>query len=207
MPCFMQCGPQRQDVDTESNQIGIDIIAADPQWQGQELANDLAILNATLSKIDSDAFEARMSAARRITYLDTPAAVREMVRLLGTADIQTAQVMQDGLRSSQHGPEAIAAMKELLRSPSEPVPPIFLRTLAALDKARKEPESALAEVVDQKQGAAKAISIKTLLDSMSAESVPPKRCVPKSPRFFRSCPLRSNPNCSTTSGKRSTRPK
>ena len=92
-----------------------------------------------------------------------------MARWLGTADIQTAQILQDGLRSSQHGPEAIAAMKELLRSPSEPVPPVFLRTLAALDKAIKEPQNALAEVVDQKQGAAKAISIKTLLDSMSAE--------------------------------------
>ncbi len=165
-------GPQRQDVEVESNQIGIDIIAADPQWQEQELATDLAILNSTLAKIDSASFESRMNAACRLTYLDTPAAVREMVRWLGIADIQTAQILQDGLRSSQHGPEAIAAMKELLRSPSEPVPPIFLRTLAALDKASKEPQSALAEVVDQKQGAAKAISIKTLLDSMSAESVP-----------------------------------
>lgn len=171
---FEAMGPQRQDVDIESNQIGIDIIAADPQWPAQELANDVAILNSTLSKIESQAFEARMSAARRIAYLDTPAAVREMARWLGTADIQTAQVLQDGLRSSQHGPEAIIAMKEVLRSPSEPVPPIFLRTLAALDKTSKELQSVLAEVVDQKQGAAKAISIKTLLDNMSAESVPPK---------------------------------
>jgi hypothetical protein len=165
-------GPQRQDVEVESNQIGIDIVAADPQWQQQELATDLAILNSTLSKIDSASFESRMNAARRLTYLDTPAAVREMVRWLGIADIQTAQILQDGLRSSQHGPETVAAMKELLRSPSEPVPPVFLRTLAALDKAIKEPQNALAEVVEQKQGSAKAISIKTLLDSMSAESVP-----------------------------------
>ena len=115
-----------------------------------------------------------MSAARRIGYIDTPAAVREMARWLGLADIQTAQVLQDGLRSSRLAPEAIVAMKELLRAPSEPVTPIFLRTLAALDKASVEPQSALAEVVERKQGPAKAISIKTLLDSMSAESVPPK---------------------------------
>jgi hypothetical protein len=165
-------GPLRQDVQVESNQIGIDVVAADPQWQEQELASDLAILNSTMSKIDSPSFESRMNAALRLTYLDTPAAVREMARWLGTADIQTAQVLQEGLRSSQHGLEAIAAMKELLRSPSEPVPPIFLRTLAALDKSIKEPQNALVEVVEQKQGAAKAISIKTLLDSMSAESVP-----------------------------------
>jgi hypothetical protein len=91
-----------------------------------------------------------MNAARRLTYLDTPAAVREMVRWLGIADIQTAQILQDGLRSSQQGAEATAAMKELLRSPSEPIPPIFLRTLASLDTAIKEPQNALAEVVEQK---------------------------------------------------------
>jgi hypothetical protein len=112
-----------------------------------------------------------MTAARRLTYLDTPAAVREMARWLGLADIQTAQIMQDGLRSSQHGPEAIAAMREFLRSPSEPVTPIFLRMLG-LDKTIKEPQNALAEVVEQKQGAAKAISIKTLLDNMPAGNVP-----------------------------------
>ena len=167
-------GPQRQDVEVESNQIGIDIVAADSQWQEQELATDLAILNSTLSNTDSASFESRMKAARRISYLDTPAAVREMVRWLGVADIQTAQIMQDGLRSSQHGPEAIAAMKELLRSPSEPVSPSFLRLLSALDKTFKDPQNALAEVVEQKQGAAKAISIKTLLDNMPVGSVPAK---------------------------------
>ena len=88
-------GPQRQDVEVESNQIGIDIVAADPQWQEQELATDLAILNSTLAKIDSASFESRMNAARRLTYLDTPAAVREMARWLGIADIQTAQILQD----------------------------------------------------------------------------------------------------------------
>lgn len=163
-----------RDIEIESNQIGIAIVVADPQWQAQELSNDVAILNSTLSKVDSQAFEARVNAARRIAYLDTPAAVREMARWLGTADIQTAQVLQDGLRSSLHPMEAIAAMKELLSSPSEPVSPIFLRTLAALDRTGKEPQSALAEAIEQKRGPAKAISIKTLLDNMTAESVPAK---------------------------------
>jgi hypothetical protein len=167
-------GPQHQDVSLESNQIGIDIVAADPQWLAQELTRDVGILNSTLSKIDNQAFEARMSAARRISYLDTPAAVREMARWLGTADIQTAQIFADGLRSSQYGPAAIQALREFLRSPSEPVPPIFLRTLAALDKAGKDPQSALAEAVDQKQGAAKAISLKTLLDNLPPEGIPVK---------------------------------
>jgi hypothetical protein len=73
-------GPQGQEVDVESNQIDIDIIAADPQWQAHELAVDVAILNSTLSRIDSQAFEARMSTARCITHLETAPAVREMRR-------------------------------------------------------------------------------------------------------------------------------
>ena len=167
-------GPANQDVEFESNQIGIDIVGADAEWQAAELANDVAILNATEIAPDSRAFEGRMGAARGITYLDTPAAVREMAQRLGTADIQTAQIFADGLRSSRYGSLAVAAMQELLRSPSEPVPPIFLRTLAALDKTVKDPQDLLAGVIDKKQGVAKAISIKTLLDDMPAEHVPSK---------------------------------
>jgi hypothetical protein len=167
-------GPQQQDVELDSNQIGIDIVGADPEWQASELAADTAALDANRSGVDSRSFEARMNAAHRITYLDTAAAVREMARRLGTPDIQTAQIFADGLRSSQYGSLAVAAMNEELRSPSEPVPSIFLRTLAALDKTVKDPEAALAEVIDKKQGSAKAISIKTLLDEMPAQRVPSK---------------------------------
>jgi hypothetical protein len=167
-------GPQHQDLEVKSNQIAIDIVAADPEWQIRELARDIGILNSTHSKTDNQSFEARMSAARRLTYLDTPAAVREMARWLGTADIQTAQILQDGLRSSQHSLEAVVYMKDLLRSPSEPVSPIFLQTLAALNKNAQQPQAVLADVIDEKQGAAKAISIKTLLDGLPAERVPAK---------------------------------
>jgi len=167
-------GPPNQDIEIESNPIGIDIIAAEPEWQAGELASDTAVLDATQSRTDNQSFEARMSAARRITYLDTPAAVREMAQRLGTADIQTAEILADGLRASQYGAVAVAAMKELLRSPAEPVSPILLRTLAALDKTVTDPRTALAEVIDRKQGTAKAVSIKTLLDNMPSEGVPSK---------------------------------
>jgi hypothetical protein len=167
-------GPQSRNVEIESNQISVDIIAAEPEWQAAELASDIAALDANQSTTDSQSIEARMSAARRITYLDTPAAVREMARQLGTADIQTPPIFVEGLRSSQYGSAAVAAMKELLRSPSEPVTPMFLRTLAGLDKTVTEPQAGLAEVIDRKQGTAKAVSIKTLLDDMPAERVPSK---------------------------------
>ena len=197
-------GPQRQDVEVESNQIGIDIVAASPQWQEQELASDLAILNSTLSKIDSASFESRMNAARRLTYLDTPAAVREMARWLGIR-YSDRSILQDGLRSSQHGAEAIAAMREFCDLP----PSRYLQSFFECCRSRqtiKEPQNALAEVVEQKQGAAKAISIKTLLDNIPAGNVP-ETLRSKSPRSFRNCPLRNKPNCLTINGKRSTRPK
>lgn len=174
---YAQChmtGPGNQDVEMESNRIEIDIVDADAGWQAQELANDVEVLNAMQSKVDSQSFEARMDAAQRITYLDTPGAIREMARRLGTADVQTAQIFAEGLRSSQHGVEAGVALKELLRDPSEPVSPIFLRTLAGLDKTVKDAQSVLAGVIEQKQGAAKAISIKTLLDGMPSEPAPAK---------------------------------
>jgi hypothetical protein len=84
----------------------------------------------------------------------------------------------------------------------EPISPIFLQTLAALDKSSKEPQNALAAVVEQKQGAAKAISIKTLLESIPAEGVPLK-LRSESLHCFRSCRPHNNPSCSATSGKRS----
>lgn len=168
---FVVSGPQQQNVVVESNPIEFDIVPADPEWQARELASDIAILNST-STNDNLAFQARMSAAYRIAYLDTPAAVHEMAARLGTADIQTAQIFADGLLSSRHGAEAIAAMRELLRSSAEPVTPIFLRTLAGLDKSGPAPGGVLAGVIEQKQGAAKAISIETLLENMPADRVP-----------------------------------
>jgi len=167
-------GPQHQDVEIQSNEIGIDILPADPAWEAEELAKDISALNATQGAVDSRAFEQRMGAARHIADLDTPAAVREMARRLGTADIQSAQILADGLRSSGHGGEAMALMNELLHDPAEPVTPIFLRTLAGLDERVKDPQKTLAGVIGQKQGAAKAISIKTLLDGMPDQAAPPE---------------------------------
>lgn len=171
---FHATGPGRQDAEIDSNAIVIDIVAADPEWQREELARDETVLSSMKGRPDSAAFEARMTAARGITFLDTPDAARAMARGLGTADIQTAQLFADGLRASSHAREAIAAMRELLASPSAPVPDIFLRTLAALDNTLKEPQNALAEVVERKQGEAKAVSLQTLIGDMPAASVSPK---------------------------------
>lgn len=166
---------QGEDAAVDSNEIEIEIAEADAQWQAEQLREDIAVLNSVPEKMDSQAFEARMDAARRIWYLDTPDSVREAVRLLGTADMQVGQILQAGLRGSRYRSEAATAMTQYLRSPDQPVTPAFLDTLAALRSlSAAQLRSDLAAAIEQKHGSAKAISIKTLLDNMPAETVPSK---------------------------------
>jgi len=194
---FHATGAQRQDLSLDSNEIGIEIGAADATWQAEQLRDDVAILNATPEKADDRNFEARMDAARRISYLDTPASVREAGRLLGTTDAQVSQMLQTWLPASQHRDEAVAAMKELLRNANQPVTPVFLDTLATLESWLRIPPTAnpasdadarrryetrariaerlrgeLAGAIEGKRDRAKAISIKTLLDNMPPGTVP-----------------------------------
>ena len=196
---FHVTGPQREDDALPSNEIGIDIVAADPVWQAQQLRDSVALLNTVPDKTDNQVFEQRASAAHRLAYLDTPESVREIARLLGTDDINLVQFLQVWLRSTHHPNEAVAAMKELLRNPGQPVTPMFLDALAALQAAQQVPYSAepgadpnsrrrfdtqvklaeqlrtdLAGVIDSKQGTAKAVSIKTLVENLPATTVPPK---------------------------------
>jgi hypothetical protein len=186
-----------QDVTLESNEIGIEIVAADAEWQKRQLREDVAVLNTVPVKPDDETFQTRMDAARRIWYLDTQDSVREAGQLLGTADLQISQILQAGLQTSGRRDEAVAAMKQLLRSPDQPVTPVFLETLAALEAWQRIPRSqtpgsdpdaqrryevrasiagqlrsGLAGVVEQKRDSAKAISMKTLLDNMPPEAVP-----------------------------------
>jgi hypothetical protein len=122
--------------------------------------------------------------------------VREAARLLETTDAQVSQVLYTWLRASRHDDAAVAAMKELLRSAYQPVTPLFLDTMAALEASQRFPVPAnptadpdarrreartsvverlrgeLAGVIDQKQGSAKAVSIKALLDNMAPDTVP-----------------------------------
>ena len=166
---FHATGPGREDLPLESNAIGIDIVAADPQWQAKELADAVAILTATNGKPDSHSYEQRTQAAGRLAYLDTPGSLREIARLLGSPDAQLAQFLQGWLRSTRHPDEAVAAMKELFRDPSQPVTPLFIDAMAAFKVGTAEElRSELAAQIDKKQGAAKAISIKTVIDDLPA---------------------------------------
>jgi hypothetical protein len=194
---FHATGAEHQEVAFDSNEIELEIIAAESSWQAAQLRDNVAILNSIQEKPDNQTFEARLDAARRISYLDTSDSVREAGRLLGTMDVQVSQILQTGLQASQDRDNVVAAMKTLLRTADEPVTRGFLDTLAALESWQQIPPTAvpasasdarrryearavsleqlrreLAGVIDQKQDGAQAISIKTLLDNMAPETVP-----------------------------------
>jgi hypothetical protein len=161
---------QGQDVVLESNDIGIEIVAPDAEWQAQQLREAVNILETT--KQDNQTFETIMNAARQIGYLDTPNAILEAGRLLGTAQIQVAQILKNGLLASAHRNDVATALRKLLRNPDQAISPIFLEALAALEaRDVRNFGSELSEVVGQKREAAKAISTKTLVDLMPEGSL------------------------------------
>jgi hypothetical protein len=182
---------EREDGSFDSNEIEIEIVQADARWQAEQLGDAVTVLSAALEAPNNQGYEARTEATRRIWYLDTPESVVAAGRLLGTVDVQTALMLQAALRGSRHGDGAAAAMKQALRSPDQPVTEVFLGTLAYLEAEQQSPGAKrdkswyddlvrrgdllhreLANVIEQKEGSAKAISIKTLLDSPRLERVP-----------------------------------
>jgi hypothetical protein len=184
------------DVAVSSNEIEIEIVPADREWLAEQLRQEVAVLEAPAG-IDYDAFQARHSAVRALSYLDTPESVREAARLLGTVDQQTAQQLDIVLRGSEDQVAAISAMNQLLRSPDQAVTPAFIQTLARMesrervplpaDRDARDPDGArrndavaatepglrseLASVVAQKRGDAKAISLNTVVTGMRYELV------------------------------------
>ena len=102
-----------RNVELESNDIGIEIIPVPV-------------------RLDHETFYARMDAARRIAFLDTPTSQREAARLLGTMDVQVCSILAQGLYATQRPEIAAATMEELMGSSAQAVTPQFLDTLANL---------------------------------------------------------------------------
>jgi hypothetical protein len=169
-----------RNVELESNDIGIEIIPADPAAQQEQLKKDIAILNAVPVRLDHETFYARMDAARRIAYLDTPTSQREAARLLGTMDVQVCSILAQGLYATQRPEIAAATMEELMGSSAQAVTPQFLDTLANLEARNGSgatPEQLsfrLASATEHKQDSARAISLNTLLTNLPTGPAPTK---------------------------------
>ena len=186
----------RQQVTISSNEIEIEIVPASKEWLAEQLRQAVAVLDAPAGT-EPRTPDARRAALRVISYLDTPDSLREAARLLGTVDAQAIRPLQTALRGSEHQAEAIAAMKELVRLPDEAVSPAFIQTLALMEAAQQFPfprdsnavdsdarkrydassameqqlNSELANAISRKRGAAKAISLETVISGLRFESI------------------------------------
>jgi hypothetical protein len=187
---------QPQGVAVNSNEIEIEVVPPTREWLAEQLRQAVAILDAPAGN-DPQTYNARGSAVRAIWYLDTPESVREAARLLGTLDEQTGRPLVAALRGSAHQAAAIAAMNQLLRLADQPVTARFIQTLALMEAAQRFPlpvdrdaadpdggkrsevfaateqqlRTDLAGVVGRKRGAAKAVSLATVISGERFESV------------------------------------
>jgi hypothetical protein len=164
---------ERQPVELESNQIEIELVD-DPAWRTAQLAEASRTLRTVPKSGDSAVFQQRMSAARQLWYLDTPESIRESARLLDGTDVQVDQLLRLGLIAASQRRLAVETMQQLLADPAHPVSPDFLDTLAHLAPSTAQQRHAqLAAVLERKQGAAKAVSLKALIQTAdSPDSVP-----------------------------------
>ena len=156
---------ERKAVDVESNEIAIELVD-DPAWRASRAAEAARTLRTVPKSGDSKIFQQRMDAARQLWYLDTPESIRESARLLDGSDVQVEQLLRLGLMAASRRPLAIETMEQLLADPGQPITPGFLETLGRLKSGTAaQARSQLADAIGRKQGAAKALSLETLIET------------------------------------------
>jgi hypothetical protein len=172
-------------VELKSNTINLRIIAADPQWQTAQLQEILAGLDAapdskqqvgaaTGQTVD----QTRYAALRRLRFLDSESATRELARRIRGDDNNADHECMFGLIGSPHRRAAIPVMDTLLTDPDFPIGEnfIYARAMIPLDpdeppeSLRKEFQanldsvrSQLIEQLSGKRGKALATSLDTAL--------------------------------------------
>ena len=165
---------ERKPVELESNQIEIELVD-DPAWRTSQLAEASRILRTVPKSGDSTVFQQRMAAARQLWYLDTPESIRESARLMDGTDVQVDQLLRLGLIAASQRRLALEIMQQSLADPAQAISPDFLDTLSKLTPlTAQQLHAQLAAVLERKLGTAKAVSLKTLIqtadspDSVSA---------------------------------------
>ncbi|PYP91307.1 MAG: hypothetical protein DMG65_08005 [Candidatus Angelobacter sp. Gp1-AA117] len=187
----------------QSNSVDFQVIAADSQWQSEQLA-------AALKRLDSTPEDEAKHAARVLRFLNSEDAAREMAqRFSGANEQPRSWEFMFGLLGSRHRALVIQELKAAISAPQHPITVNFLRTLALLeiysnpeyhlpyDPAKKDEwqkkmsarnktlealmkqhQDELESVIATKTGEARAISLKTILvDSVTpgATDKPPLR--------------------------------
>jgi hypothetical protein len=159
-----------------SNQITLDIVAADPQWQQREL-------HRITQALDQPGHTNEPLIALR--YLGTEGAARELARRLGAVDPQADQQCMLGLIGSPRAAAGLAAMDTLLRDADFPVTATFLQTMSYLalhpgdplaemqkqfDESMASHRAALLSALASKSGKGLAVSADTALGNLPPDS-------------------------------------
>jgi hypothetical protein len=174
-----------RDVEVRSNEIEVELVN-DPAWRAAQLADAEHVLRTTPQGGDSSVYEKWTAAAHQLWYLDTPESIRESARLLDGSAVQVEQLVRLGLLASGHRQLAIETMRQLLGDPAYSVSRMFLETFAQLESlnpADLRPQ--LEKVLERKQGAAKATSRNTWIQTAdTVDAVPPSMRTAIANEFF-----------------------
>jgi hypothetical protein len=167
-----------------SNSLALTILPAARDWQDATLKSAIQVLDSTRAPQvpASDPADPRTQAVKTLRYLGTPEAAREMARRLNGSVSEWD--FAAGLMGSPARSAALEEMKKLLIDPSFPVSGRFLGTMSVLalpdgivdntpeqrEKAEAEFRQELMSALPQKQGAALAVSNKTIITNAVASS-------------------------------------
>jgi hypothetical protein len=119
--------PRNEPVELQSNSIEFDVVAADPAWQQQTFSTSVAALNSEASTP-----EEKRTAIRVLRFLDTPASVHELVRLMGSASPNGDWDFIGGLAGSRHQDLVVRELTNQLRAPDIAITADYLYILAKL---------------------------------------------------------------------------
>jgi hypothetical protein len=154
----------RSDVWPKSNEIAITIVAADPQWQREQLTRILRTLDATPVPYRRDSIP---NALRELCDLGTEDAAIEIAHRIGTAARDLGfRLYEMALIRSPFRTAAIREMERLLADPDTPISSLFLLGLANVSVDPSDSRAQMAQ-----RAAAKRAEVKQAL----MNSLPRKR--------------------------------
>jgi hypothetical protein len=174
-----------------SNEIQLNIVPASKAWQEATLKKAVAALDkveAVGDKATGAQIEDKRTALRTLRYLGSAEATKELARRLRGDDSTTDFMCMFGLVGSPYHELALNEMRRLLTAPEHPVSSTFIFALKALmrnaeqpqEKLREEEEknremlqSELLSAVSQKRGKALALTLGTVLETVSYEKGKP----------------------------------
>jgi hypothetical protein len=124
-------GGGREIFDLESNAVEFEIVPHSTEWDAMELAN----IQQALESVNNPG--ERLAPIQRMAYLDTPAAIRNIVTLfLQSSNDSSGWLIYSGLRESSQTDLIIPLLQSALTDPSVTVPSQLPELLASLQTRR-----------------------------------------------------------------------